>query len=72
MSVSLRIPACRTCGTWVCNRCGWRRGTAARHWDGVHTCHKCQGTSGHFDDVRHTNRATREDHELLADQKGWR
>ena len=70
MGVSLKYPACRICGTWVCNTCGWkRRGAANRHWE--HVCFKCQGTDGHFDDIRHSSYATREDHEALADEKGW-
>jgi hypothetical protein len=28
----------------------------------VHTCHKCQGTDGHFDDMRHSSYAIREEH----------
>jgi hypothetical protein len=71
MSVSLRYPVCRTCGTWVCNRCGWRRAGASRHYPGVHTCHKCQGTDGHFDDMRHSSYAIREEHEFYANEKGW-
>ena len=71
MSVRNSIRPCRVCGDWVCKNCRWVRSQANRHWDGVHTCYRCGGTEGFFDDVRHTNQSTREEHELLADTKGW-
>jgi len=72
MSVRNSIKPCRVCGDWVCKRCRWVRSQANRHPAIQPSCHRCGGTDGFFQDVRHTNQSTREEHELLANEKGWR
>lgn len=63
-------PVCRVCGDWVCDSCHWVRSGANRHHP-HHRCHRCGGYTGHFQGIRHTNQATREEHEELADDRGW-
>lgn len=55
---------CPTCGTWVCSRCGFRRGKANRY--GKQHCPYCGGTEGKMLNVVHRRLALTEEHKNFA------
>lgn len=46
---------CRTCGTWVCAACGWKRPGASVVYED-HTCGKCPSREGALTPTLHTER----------------
>lgn len=47
------VDPCPMCGTWVCDKCGWRRVGANRLKPVKHDCHKCGSTEGIMLDIHH-------------------
>lgn len=47
--------ACGTCGTWTCDRCGWKRSGASVAYLN-HTCGRCPGRTGSIVPTMHTER----------------
>ena len=57
--------ACRTCGQWICDQCGWRRsGASVRYTD--HSCARCGCTTGEMLPTMHNESMWRE-HNANAD-----
>lgn len=47
--------ACASCGTWTCDRCGWKRPGASVTYRN-HTCGVCPGNTGQIVPTMHTER----------------
>lgn len=47
--------ACLTCGTWVCDACGWKRPGASVAYRN-HTCGRCPGGKGEIIPTMHTEK----------------
>lgn len=57
---------CRTCGTWTCGACGWKRpGAGARYAD--HSCNRCGCRTGDLRPTMHTEVMWRK-HNAVSDQ----
>jgi hypothetical protein len=46
-------PACRACGTWVCDDCGAKRHYASRFSRSAQLCPQCGSINGRMEAVRH-------------------